>query len=688
MKIQDHKGSQRAVSQRCASPDPQSNDETIPKKNLIYEINCTHFQNRPVFCRFDHESVPGSVSLIVKTEPVLGSHMVCLWPKEMPKESIQQVKIKDITISNGKSRIDIEPDIRAITHKGFCLRLPESGLKHITAQGNMLERSYEGVKVRLNKGAMSVLGHIDTIRDNTLTVNLGNTGDMNLASFSLHDPVNLAFIKQNAILFTGQYIPMDIMYRDTQMAITLRPSSSVIHRFPPKRFRSPRHTLSPSPDANFIHPLHDGYVSMTVNDLSGSGFSVELEAEHSALLTGMILTDVELNFSGAFSILCSCQMVHKSVIKTQDGQDKTVCGFAFTDMSLDHHLNLSRILHQKSNRHIRICHPVDENSLWSFFFETGFIYSQKYKQFIENKEQIKETYRKLYSKSPSIARHFIYQEKGEIVGHLSMLRMFRDTWMIHHLAALKRSGVKAGLSVLNHLAWFCYNSMWLEACHMRFMMCYFRPENTFPNFFFKQFAERLNDPAGCSTDTFAYLTHRKQSGPVPELPDPWHIEPAGQEDLVHLTASYASQSGGLMIEALDLGSISSGDPELEAVYHDSGFKKQRLILSLKHKDRLKAVIQISITDTAINMSDLSNCLTVFVLDGNDLTRDIWQATLARLSSHFEQRRFPVLLYPLAFAEKQDITYQKKYILWVLATKYSDHYFQFLDEINSLSKQHN
>lgn len=687
MKFQHHKESRKDVSRRCASSDPQSANESVPKKNLIYEINCTHFQNRPVFCRFDHESVPGSVRMIVKTEPVIGSHMVCLWPQDMPKDSIRNVKIKGISISNGKSRIDIEPEIRAINHKGFCFRVPESGHKHITAAGTVHDHLYDQVKVRLNKGAMSVLGNIISIRDNALTVKLNNSGDTNLTSFELEDPVNLAFIKQGSILFTGQYIPTDILYRDTHLIMTLKPSSQVIHRFPPKRFRSPRHTLNPTPDANFIHPLHDGRISMTVHDLSGSGFSVDLESDHCALLTGMVLTDVELNFSGAFSIVCSCQMVHKSDIKAEDGQGKTVCGFAFTDMSLDDHLKLSRILHQKSNRHIRICHPVDENSLWSFFFETGFIYSQKYKQFIENKERIKETYRKLYTQSPSIARHFIYQEKGDIVGHLSMLRIFRDSWMIHHLAALKLSGVKAGLAVLNHLAWFCYNSMWLEACHMRYMLCYFRPENTFPNFFFKQFAERLDDPAGCSIDTFAYLTYRKLSKNELILPQPWSVSPVKPDDLRQLRDFYNKKSGGLLIDAFDLNSDTTDDPTLEGIYHDAGLKKKRLVLSLKKQGELKAVIQISLTDVAINMSDLSNCLTVFVMDDEELTHTIWQTVLSSLSSYFEQKRFPVLLYPLSFADKQGITYQKNYILWILATKYSDHYFQFLDEINSLSELH-
>jgi hypothetical protein len=77
------------------------------------------------------------------------------------------------------------------------------------------------------------------------------------------------------------------------------------------------------------------------------------------------------------------------------------------------------------------------DALWNFFFDTGFIYPEKYAFFQANKEAIKKTYERLYSQSPHVARHFICQEKGAILGHMAMVRFYENSWLIHHHAATR-----------------------------------------------------------------------------------------------------------------------------------------------------------------------------------------------------------------------------------------------------------
>lgn len=684
MKVHNEKKSHEKTSAAKASTPPHVKGKRVSRKKLINQINLTHFQGRSVTCRIDHNGRSKTFVIPVNPRPVFGSHFVGLWPDDQKQDSVKTYSIKAISIPCGKDTIDFIPDVRSISPKGFCIDLPEGGRKTPNPYRRDTTVLYDQICVRIHNGEISALATLVTIEHNTLTLHLATTDQDEVPVFTLEDPLNLAFIKNGSILFTGQFIPVNMMFMPDRLEIILRPTYQVIHRFPPKKFRSPRHILEPAPDADFISPFHGEFVSLAVHDISGSGFSVIHERSNSGLLTGMILNDLELNFSGAFSITCSAQMVHRSVIRSDDGKQKAICGFAFIDMTLDDHLRLSRLLHRKSNPNIRICNRENENDLWSFFFETGFIYAQKYRHFLENKDRIKATYRKLYSNIPVIARHFIYKKKGQIVGHLSMLRLYRDSWLIHHHAALRRSSVKAGLDVLNHLAWFCYNSMWLEACHMRYMMCYFRPENTFPEFFFNGFAERLNDPAGCSTDIFAYTTYRGHTSIPPELPEGFRVSTSSAEDLETLKTFYMNQSGGLLIDSLDLSPDYVDDGELTQKYRDAGLSKKRFVFSLKKNQTLKAVLLVNITDVAINMSDLTNCITLFVVDPTDLTRENIQMVFGHLAPYFEQSHFPVMLYPLSFAEKIDFNYEKRYILWILSTKYSDHYFQFLDEVNALA----
>ncbi|MBU1170621.1 MAG: hypothetical protein KKD44_13755 [Proteobacteria bacterium] len=655
-------------------------ENTVTKKKLVNHLNFIHFQDEMILCHFGHPQDDKTVCLPMKPQPSFGSNLVCLWPRNIAIKPYMNYRFLKISIPNQGTMIDFEPNVRSITQKGFCLRLPESGIQVPAPEGH--SRILESVGIRINTTNHSAMGKIDEINENRISI-IVNVSEQDSVQYDPQTNVNIAFVKGRRILFTGQYRILYTQILGKNLRIRLEPCAQVIHRFPPKKFRSPRFSLSPSPDANFIHPFHGRYLSMNVCDLSGAGFSVENDGDKSALLTGMVIPKLELNFAGAFTISCSAQVVHRSVSKTDAGEDKISYGFAFIDMALDDHLKLSGILHQRENSLIRVCKTVDENALWAFFFETGFIYAKKYTGIMENKKRIRETYLKLYGKSPSIARHFTYQEKGEIVGHLSMLRIYKDAWLIHHHAALKRSSVKAGLAVLNHLAWFCYNSMWLDACHMRYMLCYFRPDNAFPNYFFKGFADNLNDPAGSSTDTFAYYSYRKPLSIKDDLPPEWSLEDSVTGDLMALSDYYKKTSGGLMIDALDLSPSFTGCMELEKKYCDAGLKKERHLFSLKKNGCLKAIAMVNVTDIAINLSDLSNCITLMVINEEEVSPDVVSKTIQRLSTFFDQKRFPILLYPLSFADKNKIAYQKQYILWILATKYSDHYFEFLEQINKL-----
>jgi hypothetical protein len=77
------------------------------------------------------------------------------------------------------------------------------------------------------------------------------------------------------------------------------------------------------------------------------------------------------------------------------------------------------------------------------------------------------------------------------------------------------------------------------------------------------------------------------------------------------------------------------------------------------------------------MSDLTNCIKVFVLNSNGLSKNILYLALSFLSAKFEQNEIPVMIYPVSYAEMQSVPYEKLYRLWVLNTQYGDQYFKCL-----------
>ena len=246
-------------------------------------------------------------------------------------------------------------------------------------------------------------------------------------------------------------------------------------------------------------------------DISGSGFSVEEELSSALLVPGMIIPELELNFGVNFNIECKAQVVYRRVHQKEAKKSTIKCGIALLDMNIQHHARLLSLLQQAENKNSYICNQVDLDALWDFFFESGFIYPDKYEYIQKNKKQIKDTYEKLYRHNPDIARHFIYQDKGRILGHMAMIRFFENSWLIHHHAARKLALNRAGLIVLNQIGNFTYDSYRLYSLHMDFLMCYYRPENKFPNRVFGGAARRINNPKGCSLDTFAYFHHQELS---------------------------------------------------------------------------------------------------------------------------------------------------------------------------------
>jgi len=276
-----------------------------------------------------------------------------------------------------------------------------------------------------------------------------------------------------------------------------------------------------------------------------------------------------------------------------------------------------------------LCNDIDVDALWDFFFETGFIYPEKYVQIQKNKKEIKATYEKLYNLDSQIARHFIYQEKGLILGHMSMLRFYANSWLIQHHAAKTSAGHKAGLMVLEQIGQMVNDSHRLHSLHMQYMMCYYRPNNKFPRRVFGGAEQAINDPRGCASDCFAYM----------------HYKPVQNGNGARL-----------------------------------GLKRERKLFSLKDHGCLKAIIAISLSDFGLNLSDLTNCIKIFALAPDVFRSKCLESLLSMVCARLGGEEIPVMLYPLTFVEEQRLPYDKLYNLWVCSLQYSDPYLRYLKRL--------
>jgi hypothetical protein len=101
---------------------------------------------------------------------------------------------------------------------------------------------------------------------------------------------------------------------------------------------------------------------------------------------------------------------------------------------------------------------------------------------------------------------------------------------------------------------------------------------------------------------------------------------------------------------------------------------------------LKAVIVLNLSDIGLNLSDLTSCIKLIVVDPTDLPREIVNLTLSLLSINFSVEEITVLVFPRSYAEAQGIPSEKTYNLWVLDTQYSDPYFDHVQKMINVVRQ--
>ena len=661
------------------NPEPALNQREISRQQLINKLNHINFQDRTVSVVFKHNKYPRTLTLQAHPLPCQTNHLVCSWAEAVDVEQlVEYYQFDCLYVSKGQQLLEVRPEVKGLNDRQIGFRLPETC--HEVSERRLHRYQCRGITVYLFQNGALFCGDLMDFCAFQFRIKVRTLPPQTFHWIDADSPVTLVLTKGSETLYSGE---CRIVKQDNGQQvrhINLEPNSSQVRRFGPREFRSTRQKLNPSPDVVFTHPLFQKSFTLKVLDISGSGFALEEESQLAVLLPGMIIPDLELIFSDGLAVRCLVQVVYSK--PSRQGHTGTIlrCGLAILDMAVDDHIKLLALLHQASDANAYVCNKVDMETLWDFFFETGFIYPQKYEYIQANKEQIKATYEKLYHMSPSIASHFIYQENGRILAHMAMVRFYETSWLIHHHAAIRSSYNRGGLMVLNQVGRFINDSHRLHSMKMEYVYCYYRPDNKFPSHVFGGAARNVRNPRICSLDTFAYFHQRNGSHSKADLPSAWQLEPAQRADLHDLQTYYEDNSGGLMLSALHLDPDKIDCSNLAEEYHAIGLKRDRHIFALRHREKLSAVIVVNIADLGLNMSDLTNSVKFIVVNGRHLTSDLVMMAVNAVTHYFEHHEIPVLLYPQQTADQLGMDYEKSYCLWAYHTQNLDPYFRFLKRL--------
>ncbi|RII27321.1 MAG: PilZ domain-containing protein [Geobacter sp.] len=662
----------------------QSDGKNVSQKSLLNKLNFINFQDGTLQIIYKHSRYDRTISISAKPQPCTSSILDCnLTDSEITPQQLQAYKFQHLLIADERKFYIVKAEIAAISETGIRLILPETCREFSFRRACRYQ--CDGVDVQLIQNSALFKGVLVDFNAFSLRIKVTAAPPQTFQWIRVESPVNIVISVAGEVLYSGECRLLKQSLDQQIKTYVLEPLHQHVRRFKPKEIRSLRQILVPSPNVVFLHPFIGKKFDLKAIDLSTSGFSVEEDEENSVLLPGMIIPELSLNFAGNFSFSCKAQVVYRNSYSNKRDEHRVKSGFAILDMDMHDHVRMLALLNQAKDKSSYVCNTVDMDNLWDFFFEAGFIYPQKYAYIEANKEQLKATYEKLYTQHPNIARHFIYQENGKIYGHCSTLRFYENTWISHHHAATRSSSHRAGLVVLNQLSRYINDANTIFSAHMNYIVGYFRPDNKFPRKVFGGCAEAINDSRKCSVDGFAYFHYQRTYDMEWNISGPWGLNRSSPEDLVELEAFYTHRSGGLMLHALDLEPSMMDSSSLDTEYRRLGFKRERHLYSVTYDGILKAIIMVVISDVGLNLSDLTNCIKVFVVDEENFPREMFNLMLSCLTLKFNKDDVPVLVYPTTYAELNGIPYDKIYNMWVLNLLYSDEYMKFMEKILKTDK---
>jgi len=639
----------------------------VGSRRVINTLNYLCFSDRTVFVNFRHPRFPnGTLSLKAVPRSCKENRFECVWQdRGRVPEKLGDYEFMHVFINDGRGLIVLRPVIEHVDTSSIRMDLTEIRCCEILCRSQERFESV-GIEAEFLQNGLSFRGRLIDFSVLSFRVILREE-DCSFKHMNRQATGVLMLRDESRIIYSGECRILRESVERARGDFVFEPIQTSIRRFSSKNQRSQRTRLSPSPQIVFRHPLTKTTQILGVDDIAGSGLSVQESADRSLLMPGLMLSEVTLRFATGFTIQCRAQIVYRRCETDEHGETIARCGIAFVGMDSKDQAVLSSILHHAANEEVHACPTVDTDALWKFFFESGFVYPEKSAAILKEKERFKETCRKLYLESPEIARNFMYVHRGEILGHIAMVRFYENTWLFHHHAARGQFVRKAGLVVLSQIARYVNDFYNLPETRLDYVLCYFQPKNRFPMRVFAAFTERVGDLKRCSMDCFRVFTVPRQFerfGPGND----YVLERTTAADLAELQTYYEQESGGLTLRALDLTPDTMGEDDVSKMYERLGFLRVRHLFSLRRHGELKAVLMVCLSDVGLNMSNLTNCIHAFVLDPAGLSQEQFLNAVAPVTAHFRHDAVSVLLYPPHCAEDWGLQTEKFYNLWVMDTR--------------------
>jgi hypothetical protein len=648
---------------------PKILSESVSCKRLTNILNYLNFTGGFVVVSLKCLENGSRLSLRATPEPCEGNVVYLNWSENPPANmSATTYELTDFLIDKGLRVIMVSGQVIDINHSGISVVLPEHC--YATSRRRMERFCAALVKATLLCEGIEMAGHLQDFGGGYLKVRLSGPDADPFLKKESKVSVQVGLRSGIATVYTGKGTieRHDTNGDNVDLLVALMPFSAE------KPVDGQDAILGSELVATCRNPLSQRIIRLRLTTMSYNSFIAREHPDHITLFPGLILPEVKIDFGAGDCAQCTAQVV---------GGEGGSWFMSIIDMPILDQRKVFSFVEKESHMSSGVSTEIDPDDLIGFFFEAGFIYPKKYAGVANSKKHLKEMLSRLYIDAPSISQHFVQYENGVMAAHISMVRFYERSWVVHHHMAI--GGMGAGSTVLSQICRYIHSYSTFPSTGMDYVIAYYRPENRFPDRVLGGLARFLNNPGLCSIDSLAYLhLHFNGNAREIETDKEWQLEQASREDLLKLEGFYDDISGGLTLKAFGLEAAYQEQEgfDLTAEFVKAGLCRQKSLFSLKNKGDLKAIMMVLNSDDGLNMSNLMKCIHIFVIDKQNLPFDQLSNQLNRLSFLYEEQEIPILIFPFSYVHDQRVNLEKVYNLLVFHVSVAKQFWEFVEQLTN------
>ena len=346
-------------------------------------------------------------------------------------------------------------------------------------------------------------------------------------------------------------------------------------------------------------PIADSVAIKTVVDLSASGFAFFLETTRDLYPIGLAL-EVTLRLPDG-------PLGSHAVVRTlvREGE-RLRCGVELVDTDAAARMRLANFV-------MRLRYPtVDDGSdvavdeLLDFFRATGFLYPVKEELLAPVMDEVRQTVENSYARPSDVFKAVVSRENGTLIGHVSGIRAYRQTWMPTHLAALPTKHV-------GHLLNLGAADYFLQTADFEYFKIYFHADSKWPARIFGGFARMQRDPTQSHLRGYRHVmlsTEPSTAAPPVGI----DVMEASHEELGIVERHFVTREPGLILRADDLTRQALRLSELNKSFAEIGLYRRRRVLMAMRRNTCLGFALVEMSSAGLNLSEALSAFQIFVTD--------------------------------------------------------------------------